>query len=138
MRLHESLEHITEFDEIAGTRLDLVEAVVERQAHRVTAALVAPAIARVVDQHVSHRHGRHSQEVATIRRPQRAASVHEVFAAVCELPAAVRDEALKRLCGDDHALRGEVEVLLAVDSGRRASGLRRERLRIMGSATRVA
>ena len=38
--------------------------------------------------------------------------LHEIFAAVCELAAPEREAELARRCGDDEALRQQVEALL--------------------------
>ena len=47
--------------------------------------------------------------------PERWQRVREVFEAVVELPPAARGSYLERSCGDDAALREEVEALMAAD-----------------------
>ncbi len=49
--------------------------------------------------------------------PQRYERLHQLFTAVCELPADERAAVLDRECADDPSLQEKVEALLAKDPG---------------------
>ncbi|MCA9276998.1 MAG: serine/threonine protein kinase [Phycisphaerales bacterium] len=68
-------------------------------------------------------------------------SALRIFEEIVELPAGERDAALDRLCGDDAALRGEVEELLALDAesvGFLEPPTNSERLRAMARSVAAA
>ena len=52
--------------------------------------------------------------------PERHERVSQLFAATCELSEAERKAVLDQECGEDPALRSEVEALLAEDAGSRS------------------